>query len=46
MENHIEHMPQVTNEKNNILLVPFTEKEIKDVVFQMELNKPLGPVVF
>jgi len=33
VENHIEDMPQVIGEKNNILLALFTQKEIKDVVF-------------
>src|SRR6266498_4982349 len=33
---------QVSQEENSILIAPFTEKEVKDVVFQMEHNKAPG----
>jgi hypothetical protein len=34
---------QLTLEENNILVAEFTEKEVKDAIFQMELNKAPGP---
>ena len=36
-------IPQLTQEENNILVAEFTEKEVKDAIFQMELNKSPGP---
>ena len=42
-EEWIQDIPQVTREENNILSRPFSEKEIKDAIFQMERNKALGP---
>jgi hypothetical protein len=34
---------QVSQDENNLLIVPFTEDEIKSVVFKMEHNKAPGP---
>ncbi|KAL6640723.1 hypothetical protein ACP70R_021846 [Stipagrostis hirtigluma subsp. patula] len=34
-----EDIPQVTNVENEFLTKPFTEREIKETVFQMEHNK-------
>jgi hypothetical protein len=34
---------QVTEEENNFLTSPFTEREVKEVVLQMEHNKSPGP---
>ena len=42
-EEWIQDIPQVTREENNILSRPFSEKEIKDAIFQMERNKAPGP---
>jgi hypothetical protein len=42
-EEWIQDIPQVTREENNILSSPFSEKEIKDAIFQMERNKAPGP---
>ncbi|WVZ93196.1 hypothetical protein U9M48_039196 [Paspalum notatum var. saurae] len=36
-------MSLVTEEENNFLVPPFTEKEVKEAVFQMEQNKSPGP---
>ena len=42
MENQNDDIPQVTEDENNLLIAPFTEKEIKEAVFQMEHNKSPG----
>jgi hypothetical protein len=42
-ESRINDIPQVTNTENEILTSPFTMDGIKEVVFQMEHNKALGP---
>jgi hypothetical protein len=34
---------KITEEDNTELTKPFTEKEIKDALFQMEVNKAVGP---
>ena len=34
---------QVSQTKNDLLTAPFTEKEVKEAVFQMEHNKAPGP---
>jgi len=43
MENQILDIPQVSQEENDVLISEYTENEVKDVVFQMEHNKALGP---
>ncbi|WVZ54678.1 hypothetical protein U9M48_005442 [Paspalum notatum var. saurae] len=40
---NIEDIPQVSWEENKILTEPFTEKEVRDTIFQMKLNKAPGP---
>ena len=42
-ESLIGDIPQVSSLENNALVNEFTEKEIKDAVFQMEHNKAPGP---
>jgi mannosylglycoprotein endo-beta-mannosidase len=45
-ESRIDDMPQVSPEENAILTSPYSEEEIRKVVFQMEHNKALGPDCF
>ena len=48
-ENHFtllertDDIPQVSSSENEFLTAPFTEKEIRDAVFDMEHNKAPGP---
>ena len=42
MENQNDDIPRVAEDENNLLIAPFTEKEIKEAVFQMEHNKSPG----
>ena len=35
-------IPQVSSSKNEFLIAPFTEKEIRDAIFNMEHNKAPG----
>ena len=42
MENQNDDIPQVTEDENNLLIAPFTEREIKEAVFQTEHNKSPG----
>jgi hypothetical protein len=42
-ESNIDDIPQVIENKNEILISPFTMDEIKQAVFQMEHNKARGP---
>src|SRR4051812_11508947 len=42
-ESRMEDIPQVSIEENNFLTAPYTEEEVKKVVFQMEHNKAPGP---
>jgi hypothetical protein len=42
-EDFCQDIHQLTLEENNILVAKFTEKEVKDAIFQMELNKAPGP---
>jgi hypothetical protein len=37
-----EDIPQVTDEENDLLVVSFTEEEVKNAIFQMEHNKAPG----
>jgi hypothetical protein len=39
-------MPQVSLEENEILMSVFTEKEVKEAIFQMKHNKAPGPMFF
>jgi hypothetical protein len=43
MENQISDIPQVSPEKNEILIADFTENEVREAIFQMEHNKAPGP---
>jgi hypothetical protein len=44
MDETLRHdIPQVLEEDNEMLMVPFSEEEVKMAVFDMEHNKPLGP---
>lgn len=43
MENQREDIGQVTTGENEILMAPFMEREVKEAVFQMELNKSPEP---
>jgi hypothetical protein len=36
-------LPQLTPKDNDILIANFTEKEVYDAIFQMELNKAPVP---
>jgi len=38
-----EDIPQVTQAENEFLTAPFTEKEIREAIFDMEHNKAPGP---
>jgi exonuclease III len=42
-ENFLQDIPQVSEVENELLTAPFTEKEVHDAIFQMELNKAPGP---
>ena len=42
-ENRTEDIPQVSLLENDALTQPFSEKEIKEAIFQMEHNKAPGP---
>jgi hypothetical protein len=39
-------IPQVSEEENEVLTAPFTEEEVKMVVFDMEHNKAASPNSF
>jgi hypothetical protein len=43
MEDQIMDIPHVSQEENGFLIGPFTESEVRNVVFQMEHNKALSP---
>jgi hypothetical protein len=42
-EARIDDIPQVTQQENEFLVAAFTEKEVKEAIFQMEHNKAPGP---
>jgi hypothetical protein len=42
-ESRIDDIPQVSPQENAILTFPYSEEEIRKVVFQMEHNKAPGP---
>jgi hypothetical protein len=42
-ETRIDDIPQVSMEENGLLTAPYSEDEVKKVVFQMEHNKAPGP---
>jgi hypothetical protein len=42
-EEMIEDIPQVSQEENEILTENFTEKEVREAIFQMKHNKAPGP---
>jgi hypothetical protein len=39
----VEDIPQVTGEESERLIKEFSEKEVRDVIFQMKHNKAPGP---
>jgi hypothetical protein len=39
----VDDINQVSEEENNLLIKPFMEDEVREVVFQMEHSKALGP---
>jgi len=39
----MDDIPQVSQSENDFLTAPFTEKEIRDAIFDMEHNKAPGP---
>ena len=43
VETVINDLPQVSEEENNFLTESFTEKEVKEAIFQMDHNKAPGP---
>jgi hypothetical protein len=45
-ERLISDIPQVSQEENEFLTAPFTEKEVKEAIFQMKHNKAPRPVEF
>jgi hypothetical protein len=38
-----EDIPQITPIENDLLVVEFSEKEVREAIFQMKHNKALGP---
>jgi hypothetical protein len=40
------YLQQVSQEENEALIAPFTEKEVKEAIFQMKHNEASGPMVF
>ena len=46
MKENREDIPQVSDIENELLMEAFTEKEIKEVIFQMEHNKAPGSISF
>jgi hypothetical protein len=39
----VEDIPQITRVENELLVADFTEKEVREAVFQMKHNKAPGP---
>jgi hypothetical protein len=42
----VSDLQQVSQEENEALIAPFTEKEVKEAIFQMKHNEASGPMVF
>jgi hypothetical protein len=42
LESMTEDIPQVSTEENELLTVEFSEKEVRDAIFQMKHNKAPG----
>ena len=42
-ESQINDIPQINEEENKLLIEEFTEKEVREAIFQMKHNKPPGP---
>jgi len=42
-ESKINDIPQITEEENELLTEMFTEKEVREAIFQMKHNKASGP---
>ena len=43
LNDRMDDIPQVSQTENEFLTAPFTEKEVWDVIFDMEHNKAPGP---
>jgi len=42
-ESRTNDIPQISNEKNNLLIAPYSEEEIRKLVFLMDHHKSPGP---
>ena len=42
-ESQISDIPQVNERENKLLIEEFTEKEVREAIFQMKHNKAPGP---
>jgi hypothetical protein len=42
-ESRTHDIPQISAKENEKLVAPFSEKEVKDAIFQMKHNKASGP---
>ena len=43
LNDRMDDIPQVSQTENEFLTAPFTEKEVRDAIFDMERNKAPGP---
>ena len=43
LNDRMDDIPQVSQTENEFLTTPFTEKEVRDAIFDMERNKAPGP---
>ena len=43
IESFTSDITQVSQLENDVLTMEFTEKEVREAIFQMEYNKALGP---
>ena len=43
LDSRVDDIPQVSQSENDSLTAPFTKKEIRDAIFDMEHNKEQGP---
>ena len=46
LNDRMDDIPQVSQTENEFLTAPFTEKEVRDAIFDMEHNKAPGPDSF
>ena len=42
-ESQIEDIPQINEDENKMLIDEFTEREVREAIFQMKHNKAPGP---